>query len=264
MPGAAWSNAPAVLAIQQLPQFHQTRWFWALLILALLAISGGVFRWRVHIIKSRYSAVLEERNRIAREWHDTLLAGFAAISWQLDETLSRIKESPGRALETVEMALKMVKHYRAEARRVIWDMRENRPESETLADALTSSLRQFGGASATGCVVRVDGTTIHLPEEIERNVLRICQEAVSNAKRHGESQHIEVVFEYRATELRISVRDDGKGFEPNEFTGVASGHFGLAVMQERAQRFGGRLRLESHPGQGTLVEVVIPYKQHAG
>lgn len=262
MPGAAWSSSLAVLSIRQLPQFHQTGWFWALVVLVLLGIAGGVFRWRVLIIKGRYSAVLSERNRIAREWHDTLLAGFAAISWQLDETLSRIHEAPERALETVEMALKMVKHYRSEARRVIWDLREDRPESETLADAVSSSLRRFGGASGTGCEVRVEGQIIHLSEELERNVLRICQEAVSNARRHGQPRHIEVVLEYLADTLRICIRDDGMGFEPKEFTGVASGHFGLAVMQERAQRFGGRLRLESHPGQGTTVEVAIPYEQH--
>lgn len=261
MPGAAWSRTLAVLSIRQLPQFHQTGLFWALVALVLLAIAGAVFRWRVLIIKSRYAAVLSERNRIAREWHDTLLAGFAAISWQLDETLSCIKEAPERALETVEMALKMVKHYRAEARRVIWDMRENRPESETLADAVTSSLRQFGGASDSGCQVRVKGQIIHLSEEVERNVLRICQEAVSNAKRHGQARHIEVLLEYLDGELRVSIRDDGKGFEPKEFSGVASGHFGLAVMQERAQRFGGRLRLESHLGQGSTVEAAIPYEQ---
>jgi signal transduction histidine kinase len=262
MPGAAWSGSLAVLAIRQLPQFHQTGWFWALVVLVLLGVAGAVFRWRVLIIKSRYAAVLSERNRIAREWHDTLLAGFAAISWQLDETASRIQEAPERAIETVEMALKMVKHYRAEARRVIWELREDRPESETLADAVASSLRRFGSASDTACDVRVEGQSIHLPEELERNVRRICQEAVSNARRHGEARHIELVLEYLADTLRVTIRDDGKGFDPKEFTGAASGHFGLAVMQERAQRFGGRLKLESHPGQGTTVEVAIPYEQH--
>jgi signal transduction histidine kinase/ligand-binding sensor domain-containing protein len=256
MPGGSWGE-PAVLSVRQFPQFHQTGLFWALLVLMALGAGAGVLRWRVLVIKGRHALVLGERNRIAREWHDTLLAGFAAISWQLDEALSRLRETPARAADTIELAMKMVNHYRAEARQVIWDLRENRPETETLADAISSSVDNTARASA-GCTVRVSGTAVKLPEKVERSILRICQEAVLNARRHADPKHIEVTLDYLPDKLSVRIQDNGRGFEPAKFAGIATGHFGLAVMQERAQRLGGSLRLTSEPGCGTTVEADIP------
>ncbi|MGJ5819720.1 two-component regulator propeller domain-containing protein [Paludibaculum fermentans] len=258
MPGGEWSTQTAELAVQQAPRFFQTGWFTALLFLFSLGVASALYRWRIHIIRGRYSAVLAERNRIAREWHDTLLAGFAAIAWQLEETLSRLKEMPAQAESTVELALKMVQHYRAEARSVIWDLRESRLDSETLASAVNGVLEQIARGSALAVSVQTQGVPVKLKDELERNVLRICQEAVSNAKRHGRPQRITVELAYRPQEIQVRVEDDGAGFVPNEVMGLSRGHFGLAVMAERAERFGGRLKLTSEPGKGTIVEAVIP------
>jgi len=258
LPGGGWTEPPAELAVHQMPQFHQTGWFVLLLGLVSASLAIALYRWRVHILKGRYSAVLVERNRIAREWHDTLLAGFAAITWQLEETLSRLKEVPEQAAATVELALKMVQHYRAEARRVIWDLRESRPEAETLASAVAASLEQLTRGSAISGAVETAGAPVKLEEELERNVLRICQEAASNAKRHAGPRRIAILLDYQPSALRVRIQDDGAGFEPEKMTGLASGHFGLAVMHERAQRFGGQLRLTSRPGGGTIVEASIP------
>lgn len=259
LPGGAWSSPPASLAVRQLPLFRQTGAFLALLALTSLTLAALLFRWRIHIVKGRYSAVLAERHRIAREWHDTLLAGFAAISWQLQETLSRLKEMPDQAQSTVEVALKMVQHYRAEARSVIWDLRESRPASETLAAAVSSALAQLSEDSPILATASTSGEPRRLDEELERNVLRICQEAASNAKRHAHPSRISILLAYRPDGLHIHIQDDGAGFFPARAIGLTSGHFGLAVMQERAERFGGRLSISSQPGQGTIVEVSIPY-----
>jgi signal transduction histidine kinase len=102
----------------------------------------------MYLLKSRYAAVMSERNRIAREWHDTLLAGFAAISWQLDVTLQRLQTGTSGAVERVELARTMIHHYRAEARRVIWDLRHEHPELESLPAAITRALEQI--AQGTG------------------------------------------------------------------------------------------------------------------
>lgn len=258
LPGGAWSAVPAELAVHQAPRFFQTNWFTALLFVASVAMAYGLYRWRFHIIKGRYSAVLAERNRIAREWHDTLLAGFAAISWQLEETLSRLKEMPSQAQETVELALKMVQHYRAEARSVIWDLRESRHDSETLASAVSGALERLTKGSGVEATLETTGAPVKLKDELERNVLRICQEAASNAKRHGHPKRISVRLDYRPREIQVRIEDDGRGFVPDEATGLARGHFGLAVMAERAERFGGRFSLTSTPGQGTIIEATIP------
>ncbi|WP_321474566.1 two-component regulator propeller domain-containing protein [uncultured Paludibaculum sp.] len=258
LPGGAWSPEAAELSIHQAPRFFQTNWFTALLFLASVAMAWGLFRWRFHIIKGRYSAVLAERNRIAREWHDTLLAGFAAITWQLEETLSRLKVKPEQAESTVELALKMVQHYRAEARSVIWDLRESRLASETLASAVSGALDQVTKGSDVSASVETEGTPVKLKDELERNVLRICQEAASNAKRHGQPKHISVRLNYGPDEIRVRIEDDGLGFVPENVMGLTRGHFGLAVMAERAERFGGRFKLTSAPGHGTIVEATIP------
>ncbi|MBN9662127.1 MAG: hypothetical protein J0H49_28280 [Acidobacteria bacterium] len=258
MPSGDWSARAGQLAIYQAPRFYQTAWFTALLFLVSVVIASALYRWRIHIIRGRYSAVLAERNRIAREWHDTLLAGFAAITWQLEETLSRLKEMPAQAEATVELALKMVQHYRAEARSVIWDLRESRLDSETLASAVQSSLEQITRGSPVAGTVETQGLPVKLKDELERNVLRICQEAASNAKRHGRPERIRVELAYEPEQIRVRVEDDGAGFVPEEVMGLSRGHFGLAVMAERAERFGGRLKLTSEPGRGTIVEAVIP------
>jgi len=141
---------------------------------------------------------------------------------------------------------------------VIWDLRESRPESETLAAAVTASLEQLTRGTAISGVVETSGTPVKLDDELERNVLRVCYEAASNAKRHANPKRITVRLDYEPTFLRVCIEDDGAGFTPDKVEGFASGHFGLAVMRERAERFGGKLRVISHSGQGTIIEAAIP------
>ncbi len=127
----AWGTA-GVFSLEQRPLFWQTRWFLMLLGLAGAAVIYAAYRWRLHGLRARYRAVQEERNRIGREWHDTLVAGFSAISLQLEAAHARLQGQPERAGEILEVTRKMVHHYRAEARRVIWDLRDNRPDGESL------------------------------------------------------------------------------------------------------------------------------------
>ncbi|MBL0161220.1 MAG: hypothetical protein IPP47_29680 [Bryobacterales bacterium] len=258
MPAGEWAATPAAITVHQEPRFFQTRLF--LVLLGLISVAGavGLFRWREFIVRSRYSAVLAERNRIAREWHDTLLAGFSAISWQLEETLSRLSEIPEKAGETIETALKMVHHYRAEARQVIWDLRENRPESESLAEAISGVWRRALAGQGVEGGVTVIGQPVRLAEDVERNILRICQEATANALRHAKAGRIDVLLDYAKDAVIVRISDNGRGFATGDFVGIASGHFGLAVMKERAERCGGRFRLASEPGKGTIVEAAIP------
>lgn len=252
-----WSE-PASITLYQQPRFHQTWWF--IFLLGLLAAAGvwAVYRWRLHAVRGRYAAVLEERNRIGREWHDTLVAGFSAISLQLEAARANVEARPGRASEILETTRRMVHHYRAEARRVIWDLRDNRPEGETLPMALKNALRRAVEPRGVQGGVQVHGEPASLPVDLQHNVLRICQEAISNSARHAGASRIDVDLVYEAHQLRAIVRDDGRGFVPDENQMGFAGHFGLTVMRERARRHGGDLRIDSRPGQGTEVEVAIP------
>jgi signal transduction histidine kinase len=262
-PWGAWSE-PAQLGIRQLPRFYQTSWFLGTLFVAGLATCAAAYRWRVYALKGRYKAVLEERTRIAREWHDTLVAGFSAISLQLEAALAKLGDQPERSAAILDVTRKMVHHYRAEARRVIWDLRDNRPEGERLTEAVRSALeRTIQGREMKGSVA-VTGQEEPLPKELEHDVLRICQEAFANALRHGQPSCIDVRIEYARGSLRATVRDDGKGFDVGALGPEPTGHFGLTVMKERARRYGGRLRLESSPGNGTIVEATIPRRGVTG
>ncbi|WP_321472012.1 two-component regulator propeller domain-containing protein [uncultured Paludibaculum sp.] len=256
-PGGAWS-APVAIEIRQLPHFYQTAWFFSVVALALALLAWAFYRWRMYVVRGRYKAVLAERNRIAREWHDTLLAGFSAISWQLDATLTRLREQPARAAEAVDVARQMVHHYRAEARRVIWDLRENEPISESLQDAVARTMEQITAGTGVSTKLDVSGSPSAMSSDLRQNALRICQEATANAVRHGKAATVRVGIEYTPAALKLRIHDDGAGFELERTLKSPGGHFGLIVMQERARRFGGVLRIDSSPGNGTIIEADLP------
>jgi signal transduction histidine kinase len=260
LPGGTWSEPPAMLVLRQMPLFYQTRWFLLLIALAAIAVIIGLFRWRIHIIKMRYAVVTTERNRIAREWHDTLVAGFSAISLQLDAALLRLGERQDRVRELLEVTRKMVHHYRAEARRVIWDLRDTRPDSESFVDAVSSTLRRATEGKEIHGTMSVVGEPVSAPKDVELNLVRICQEALSNAVRHGQPEHLRLEVQYQPDLLKLRIEDDGGGFEPARMNGLNTGHFGLTVMQERARRFGGDFTLNSRPGRGTVIEATIPLR----
>jgi signal transduction histidine kinase/ligand-binding sensor domain-containing protein len=252
-----WGGTAAI-RIDQQPRFHETWWFVVLAGGATAGLIYALYRWRLFAVQSRYAAVLEERNRIGREWHDTLVAGFSAISLQLEAAMGRLREQPERASDILEVTRKMVHHYRAEARRVIWDLRDNRPAEETLPVAIENALRRVTDPRGIQGAVDVDGEAAEMPIETQHNVLRICQEAMSNAARHGAPSRIDVKLEYGRDRLRVRIHDDGRGFDARLTNSEANGHFGLTVMEERARRLGGRLTVESAPEQGTTVEADIP------
>ena len=258
-PFGEWSET-STLNLRQLPRFHQTWWFLFLIGLTLVGAVAAVYRWRLHTVRSRYASVMEERNRIGREWHDTLVAGFSAISLQLEAALARLGDQPARTAEILEVTRKMVHHYRAEARRVIWDLRDNRPEGETLPVALANALQRVTVSRGIEGVVNLEGVEAELPADLRHNVLRICQEAIANAAGHGAPSRILVTVTYAPELLTAVIHDDGRGFLPDTANGEANGHFGLMVMQERARRFGGRLRIDSGAGAGTTVTASIPLR----
>jgi signal transduction histidine kinase/ligand-binding sensor domain-containing protein len=239
--GGEW-GASATVELSQQPRVYETWWFR----LSIAALAAGIlillYRWRMYMFRGRYAAVLVERNRIAREWHDTLLAGFSAISWQLDVTSKRLQEKPETAGQTLEVARTMLHHYRAEARRVISDLRNDTPEPESVASAIRRSLQELMADRGIEWNVSVDGPARPLPGELAQNVLRICQEAAANAVRHAEPSRLDVHLRFPQEHVELTVRDNGRGFDPRN---VPPGHFGLQIMEERARRFGGNVQVRS-------------------
>lgn len=260
--GSAWTAPAVAMSLHQQQFFYQTLWFDAFLFAAFMLLAIQFIRWRMVRMKGALGVVMEERNRIAREWHDTLMAGFAAISWQLETTVRLFRESgnaSGPAMQACELARSMVSHCQAEARRVIWDLRDTDEPANMLSQALERTLSTMANSGQVERRLEVVGDEVPLAPGSVHHLVRIGQEAVTNAVRHGNPNRIFIRLHYQRNALRFSVKDDGNGFQPSTGSEVLRGHFGIPMMEERARKLGGTLRVESASGLGTEIVVNIPF-----
>ncbi len=251
-----WNETGAAQEFYLEPRFYQTLWFYGCGAAALALFGWAIFRARELRLKRQFEAVTAERNRIAREWHDTLLAGFAAISWQLEALAARIPESAAVAHQQLEVARKMVKHSLTEARRALWDLRSNTAASDNLALMLHDTLKPLLAGKPVTLDFKVNGEPVRLSGDVETNLLRIGQEAISNVVNHASAHSVQVELSFTPQAVRLQVRDDGRGFDPQQH--ASDGHFGLIGMRERAMKLGGAFQVQSQPGSGTAVCVEVP------
>jgi signal transduction histidine kinase/ligand-binding sensor domain-containing protein len=240
------------------PWFYETAWFRVVFALLLLALGWAMYQLRLRRIQYRFSLVLEERARLAREIHDTLAQGFVGISSQLDAVAMCMPEETTPARKFLDLARRMARHSLTEARRAVMDLRSAALENQDLAAAIQSGTRQWTAGSGVEVEVDVDGSRAEIPEEMEQHLLRIAQEAVANVLKHAGAKRIWIKLHLEARKLYLRIKDDGRGFDQNGVFSTLGGHFGLIGMRERAERLGGELRLASHPGEGTEVEVSVP------
>jgi signal transduction histidine kinase len=246
------------------PPFVQSSWAVALGCLSIGILVGILARApqrrRMQRAKGSMGIVLEERNRIAQECHDTLMAGFSAISWQLEATMNLFRDSnevQSPAAKSCELARSMVLLCQAEARRIIYDLRETEEVTSSLSKALLRMLEENHHSAGSSLHFDMEGEEVSLSPGSVHHLARIAQEAVRNALRHAQARSIYIRLIYEADLLRLLVRDDGRGFQLDE-AAARTGHFGIAVMQERARKMGGTLQLHSG-SSGTEVEATVPY-----
>ena len=258
--GSAWNDKIASTAVHQQPYFYQAWWFYAFLCVLAAAAAVRLFRWRLTRAKGELGVVLEERNRIAREWHDTLMAGFAAISWQMETTARLIGSETNPAAKACELARNMVRHCQTEARRILWDLRENEEATGPLSSALSNALTPLSAKEGVDMRLQVEGHEVVLAPGCVHHLVCIGQEAVTNALRHAVPNSIFVHLQYHADWLSLSVRDDGCGFRASDKLAALHGHFGIPVMEERARKLGGSLRVETSAGNGTEILVHVPFQ----
>jgi signal transduction histidine kinase len=262
-PGQAWLTASAVLPIQQRPFFYQTWYALVLVGLILIAIAAQLLNQRDQLLKGQMGMVLEERNRIASECHDTLMAGFAAISWQLEATSNLFRDanaSTSAAAQSCELARSMVAHCQAEARRIIWDLRNSDQITNILSLALTDAISSHRLRDSVKTTFEVSGEEIPISPGAVHHLVCIGQEAVTNAIRHASSSNIYVGLRYESELLSLTIRDDGCGFHLSDHA-VRTGHFGIPVMEERARKLGGALKLTSSAESGTEVAVTVSFNK---
>jgi signal transduction histidine kinase/ligand-binding sensor domain-containing protein len=253
-----WNEDGASFAFQLLPRFHQTRAFQALVVVLLGLAAWSVHRMRLARVEARFAAVMTERNRMARELHDSLaqgLAGIALHAGALRKAEPALTDTAGRHLDTIG---RLVQSSLAEARGSVWDLQPELLRDGDLAAALASMARELTGDTPVRTVLEVRGTPRRLERQTERNVFRVGQEALTNALKHAGSGSVEMRLSFEPDRVELRVRDHGRGFDPGAHAGRDHTGYGLTSMRERAEQIGGRVTITSRPGGGTEVVLEAP------
>ena len=253
----AWS-APAEVWFELRPHFYQTMWFRALLVLMAILAGLGVYVVRVRTLRHRFNLVSAERNRLAREIHDTLAQSFVAVSMRLEVMGQMLKTNEGveRCREQLNQTRTLVRDSLEEARRSIWDLRSEGADAQALPARLARMV-QNAAVTIPGTRLETTGTFRPLDRRLEDELFRIAQEAVANAVRHAGAQSIRVRLEYALDALSLEVIDNGRGFDPDAVP-QGAGHFGLIGIRERGGLIGAEVMLTSRHGAGTEVRVAMP------
>jgi PAS domain S-box-containing protein len=205
--------------------------------------------------QGRRAAVLEERNRMAREIHDTLAQGFTAIALQLETARISLDRGRGDVRDIIAKTRDLARQNLAEARRSVWALKPQLLEDGGLPDAFRGALATVTRGTSVAARFELHGSPRNLPEEVEQDTLRIGIEAATNSVKHSGASTVHVDLTYGARELRLKVRDNGAGFDMER---VTDGSFGMTSMRQRAVRLGGKIEIVSAPGKGTELELKYP------
>jgi len=207
----------------------------------------------------RRAGVLAERQRLAREIHDTLAQGFASIVTLSEAARAQARISPQAAMRRLEEAGQVARASLGEARRAIWALRPEVLEHGSLGRALGELATEFGAQTGIDTQAAVTGGEHELAPEAQEALLRVAQEALANVRKHARAHRVRLTLSYLDDATLLDVRDDGVGFDPAAPVGNGpGGGFGLAGMRERLAAHGGTLTVEAAPGQGTTVAAALP------
>ncbi len=233
--------------------------FWFVALCAVILAAAGIVAYRLHVrqIHARYEAVLAERNRLARDMHDTVIQGCVGVTALLDAATSLQQSSPDVSGALLLRARKQVQISVDEARRAVWNMRHEAVQGTGLTYALEQLARQVTVTSGVRITCESTGANVPLDARVEHDLVMIAKEAVLNAVNHGGPQSVLLSTSFEPDELHIRVTDDGCGFDPS-VTANPEEHYGLVGMSERAKQTGGTFTLSSAPGSGTEIHVTVP------
>jgi len=248
----------ADLWLVKAPFFYQTWWFYTLAGLAVAVLAWSIYHVRLRQMQGRFSAVLEERNRLAREMHDTVIQGCTGTSALLEAIASTADQNRAARWELLEYARVQIRTTINEAREAVWNMRHEREKDIDLVEALdgvaTQMAREYGSTVAFDH--NLDRLTIAASAAHE--ILMTVREALNNSIQHSGADRVTLDMQVSGEgDLSIAVTDRGCGFSANGTGFAKEGHYGIVGMRERTQRLGGRFELTTQPGAGTTVRLLV-------
>ena len=247
-----WNEAGAAIPFTLKPYFYQTLWFYALCAAAAMLAAFGLHRLRVRQLNRQFAAILAERTRISREFHDTVAQGITGVVFQLEAADCTFEDDSASSHKRVLQATELARQTLLEARRSVQNLRAPALENTDFPAAFSDALREIVTE------VQVSGTPFPIEAGKQDHLLRIAQEASRNALRHGHADHVIVKLEFDTRIVRLEIIDNGKGFDPDSAASTREGHFGLTGMRERVDSMHGTFHLASDPSTGTHIRIEIP------
>jgi signal transduction histidine kinase/ligand-binding sensor domain-containing protein len=261
-----WNEAGTFLDFSIAPTYYQTTWFRLSCAATLLALLWALYQLRVQQLVREYNMRLDERvnerTRIARELHDSLLQGFQGLMFRLQAVRNLLPGRPSEGIQALDIALEHGDEAIAEGRDTVSGLRQSIVGESDIARALAALAEELAAQRGNGAVpevrVIVEGKQ-ELNPMLRDEIYQIAREALRNAFRHAKAQKIEAEITYGDSQFLLHVRDDGSGIDPHVTNeGARAGHWGVPGMRERAKSFGGKLEVWSKVGAGTEVELTVP------
>ncbi len=257
-----WSTEPASLRFMVEPKLYQRKWFFPALVLVLGLAVLAAFRLRIRRLKERFSLILAERNRIARELHDTLLQGLSGITMQMQAVWTKLPpHSPEKKLlgEIIQDAGRCS----TEARQSLWGLRHNTDKAGMI---FSDKLAQLARQAVKGCPIalslQIDPVNLSASPDAEYQLLRLAREAIANTLKHAGALRLTVTLQSEPGCVVMEMADDGFGFTSSS-GGESPGHYGLRGMRERAEEVGAEILIVSSKDEGTRVRVSLPLSKKA-
>jgi len=252
--------AGSSVAFALAPEYYQRTWFFPVCAVLIAASVWILYRLRIRDFKAQFDMILGERSRIARELHDTLIQGFSGVTIEMQALCAKLSSPEERS--TLQEIVKDADRSLREARRSVAGLRGAPGAQSGLGSAIAQAARQITEAKDVRLKLELEQNPRELPAEIEYNLLRIAQEAVSNSVKHSGARLIEVSLHSTAALVSLAIKDDGSGFglgtNGSGASGGASGHYGLIGMKERATHIGAGFQIDSESGRGTTIRVMLP------
>jgi streptogramin lyase/signal transduction histidine kinase len=264
-PRGGWTEPGVEVRIAILPPWWNTWWFRLAAVVAFMFTALLLYRLRLHEVTGRLNLLFEERlaerMRIARDFHDTLLQSFQAVLLNFHAVTYLVSDRP-EAANAVENVIEQARHAITEGRNAVEGLRSSRHEGPNLEAAISRFGRELAANQyelpSPEFHINVQGTTRSLTPLVATELYYIATEALRNAFQHAQAQRIEVEISYHPQELRLRVRDNGKGIDPKVLEAARHGHFGITGMRERTRLAGGRLVFWSELDSGTEIELTVP------